>query len=134
MKSVTTPLIDPYQFAYRANRSVEDTVILATHHILNHLESANIYARILFMDFSSAFNTINPAKLFNTLLDMNIDPCICHWIQSFLWNRQQKVKIKNTTSSPLFLSTGTPQGYVLSPWLFSLYTNQLTSPYSSVNL
>lgn len=134
LKTVTTPLMDPFQFAYRANRSVEDTVNLAIHHILNHLESANTYARILFMDFSSAFNTINPVKLFNILLDMNIDPCICHWIHSFLWNRQQKVKINNYTSSPLFLSTGAPQGCVLSPWLFSLYTNQLTSHHSSVSL
>ena len=63
-----------------------------------------------------------------------MNPCICLWIQSFLLNRQQKVKIKNTTSSPLFLSTGTPQGCVLSPWLFSLYTNKLTSHHSSVNL
>lgn len=78
LKIVTTPLMDPYQFAYRANRSVEDTVNLAIHHILNHLKSANTYAHILFMDFSSAFNTTNPAKLFNKLLDMNIDPCICH--------------------------------------------------------
>lgn len=79
-------------------------------------------------------NTINLAKLFNKLLDMNIDPCICHWIHIFFCNRQQKVKINNKTSSPLFLSTGAPQGCILSPWLFSLYTNQLTSLHSSVNL
>ena len=55
----------PYQFAYRANRSVEDSVNLAIHHILNHRESANTYARILFMDLSSVFNTVNLAILFN---------------------------------------------------------------------
>lgn len=126
--------MDPLQFAYRANRSVEDTVNLAIHQILNHLESANTYARILFMDFSSAFNTINPVKLVNILLDMNINPCICHWIHSFLWNRKQRVRMNNNTSSPLFLSTGAPQGCVLSPWLFSLYTNQLTSHHGSVSL
>ncbi len=134
LKTVTTPLMDPHQFAYTANRSVEDTVNLAIHHILNHLESANTYAHILFMDFSSAFNTINPAKMCNKLLDMNINPCICHWIHSFLWNRQQRVKINNNISSPLFLSTGAPQGCVLLPWLFSLYTNQLTTHYRSVNM
>lgn len=79
-------------------------------------------------------NTINLAKLFNKLLDMNIDPCICHWIHIFFCNRQQTVKINNNTSSPLFLSTGAPQGCILSPWLFSLYTNQLTSLHSSVYL
>lgn len=44
LKTVTIPLMDPFQFAYRANRSVEDTVNLAIYHILNHLESANTYS------------------------------------------------------------------------------------------
>ena len=134
LRASTTPLMDPYQFAYRPNRSVEDTVNAATHHLLKYLETPKTYARILFMDFSSAFNTINLVKLTNKLLDMNIDPCICHWIHSFLSHRQQKVKINNITSHPLYLSTGAPQGCVLSPWLFSLYTNLLTSHYNSVNI
>ncbi|XP_071060408.1 uncharacterized protein [Pseudochaenichthys georgianus] len=90
LKTSTSPLMDPYQFAYRTNRSVDDAVNLAIHHTLQHLESPNTYARILFLDFSSTFNTINPEKLFNKLMDMNTDPCICHWIHSFLWNRQQR--------------------------------------------
>ena len=49
------------QFAYRANRSVDDPVNMALHFILQHLESSGTYARILFVDFSSAFNTIIPA-------------------------------------------------------------------------
>lgn len=134
LKPVTSPLKDPHQFAYKANPSVEDTVNLEIHHTLNHLESANTYTRILFMDFSSAFNTIKPAILLDTLLNMEINPCICHWILSFLHNRQQRVKINNIISSPLSLSTGTPQGCFLSPWLFSIYTNQLKTHHGFINI
>lgn len=77
LKSCTSPLMDPYHFVYQANRSVEDAVSTALQHAL---ESQDIYTRILFIDFSSTFtNSINPHKV----LDMNIDPVICHRIWSF---------------------------------------------------
>ncbi|XP_061612198.1 galactokinase isoform X1 [Phyllopteryx taeniolatus] len=60
LKSVTGPLLDPLQFAYQANRSAIDAVNMGLHFILEHLDSAGTYARILFVDFSSAFNTIIP--------------------------------------------------------------------------
>lgn len=48
--------LDPYQFAYKADRSIEDAVSLCLHSILQHLEAPATYAWVLFMD--SAFNTI----------------------------------------------------------------------------
>ncbi|KAJ8364950.1 hypothetical protein SKAU_G00137810 [Synaphobranchus kaupii] len=119
----TSSQLDPYQFAYRTNRSVEDAVSLVLHHTLQHLETPNTYARILFIDFSSAFNTIIPTKLFSKLQDMNINPAINYWILDFLNNRTQTVKVDHRTSRPRPLSTGAPQGCVLSPLLFSLYSN-----------
>ena len=52
LKSITDPLLDPLQFAYRANRSVDDAVNMALHYVLEHLDTAGTYARILFVDFS----------------------------------------------------------------------------------
>ena len=49
---------NPHQFAYRANRSTEDTIATALHTTLQHVEHQGSYARLLFIDFSSAFNTI----------------------------------------------------------------------------
>ncbi|XP_061652458.1 39S ribosomal protein L37, mitochondrial isoform X3 [Phyllopteryx taeniolatus] len=49
-QSVTRPLVDPLQFAYRANRSVDDSVNMGLHFILEHLDGAGTYARILFVD------------------------------------------------------------------------------------
>ena len=53
-------LLDPLQFAYRTKRSVEDATLSMLNVILEHLERRGSYARILFVDFSSAFNTIQP--------------------------------------------------------------------------
>jgi hypothetical protein len=57
LKSITDPLLDPMQIAYRANRSVDDAVNMALHFILQHLDSAGTYARILFVDYSSAHSS-----------------------------------------------------------------------------
>ncbi len=55
-------------------------------------------------------------------------------IISFLTDRQQLVRLGKLTSRTLTISTGAPQGCVLSPLLFSLYTNECTSKDNSVKL
>ena len=44
------------------------------------------------------------------------------WFSSYLQNRHQSVKIKDTFSDKVTLSYGVPQGSVLGPALFTLYT------------
>jgi len=60
LKSLTSDLLDPLQFAYRANISVDDAINMALPYILQHLDRPGSYAWILFVDFSSAFNYITP--------------------------------------------------------------------------
>ncbi len=60
LKDITVPLLDPLQFAYRSNRSVDDAVNMGLHYVLQYLDRPGTYVRILFVDFSSAFNTIIP--------------------------------------------------------------------------
>ncbi|XP_061610528.1 opsin-5 isoform X3 [Phyllopteryx taeniolatus] len=133
LKTVTGPLLDPLQFAYRANRSADDAVNMGLF-FLEHLNSAGTYARILFVDFSSVFNTIIPELLSSKLLQLSVTPAICQWIYSFLTGRTQQVRLGEATSSTRSISTGAPQGRVLSPLLFSLYTNDCTSRHSAVKL
>ncbi len=134
LKDITGPLLDPLQFAYRANRSVDDAVNMGLHHILQHLDKPGTYARILFVDFSSAFNTIIPDTLQNKLTQLSVPTSICQWITSFLTERQQLVRLGKFSSNTCTISTGAPQGCVLSPLFFSLYTNDCTSKDSSVKL
>ncbi|KAK3571270.1 hypothetical protein QTP86_005911 [Hemibagrus guttatus] len=134
LKDITDPLLDPLQFAYRANRSVDDAVNMALHFILQHLDSPGSYARILFVDFSSAFNTIIPALLRDKFFQLNVPDSMCSWITDFLTDRRQFMRLGTHVSDLQHISTGSPQGCVLSPLLFSLYTNGCTSGHQSVKL
>src|SRR4029434_5254644 len=64
------PTFDSHQFAYRANRATEDAIATALHTTLTHVEQRGNYARLLFIDFSSAFNTIIPSRLVTKLMDL----------------------------------------------------------------
>ncbi|KAK3533371.1 hypothetical protein QTP70_019315 [Hemibagrus guttatus] len=134
LKDITDPLLDPLQFAYRSNRPVDDAVNMALHFILQHLDSPGSYARILFVDFSSAFNTIIPALLRDKLFQLNVPDSMCSWITDFLTDRRQFVRLGTHVSDLQHISTGSPQGCVLSPLLFSLYTNGCTFGHQSVKL
>ena len=48
IQSLSSSLLDPYQFAYRANRSVEDAVSITLYNVLSHLDSPNTYVSMLF--------------------------------------------------------------------------------------
>ena len=81
----------------------------------------NTYARVLFIDFSSAFNTIQP-HMVNKLLAMSVNPALIQWLFSFLTGRTQRVQVGKAISSARTTNTGATQGCVLSPALFTLYT------------
>ncbi len=83
---------------------------------------------------SSAFNTIIPDTLQHKLTQLSVPTSICQWITSFLIDRQQLVRLGKLSSSSRTISTGAPQGCVLSSLLFSLYTNDCTSKDPSVKL
>jgi len=73
LKAIIDPLLDPLPFAYRANRSADDAINMALHFILQHLDSSGSHARILSLDFSSPFTTINPAILQDKLSQLTQD-------------------------------------------------------------
>ena len=69
---------------------------------------------MLFIDYSSAFNTIVPSKLVIKLDTLGLDPALCNWVLDFLIGRPQVVRVGNNISTPLILNTGAPQWCVLS--------------------
>ena len=101
---------DSHQYAYRPNRSAADAIVAVMHTYITHLEKKNYYVRLLFLDFISAFNTI-------------IAPSLCNWVLDFLTNRPQSVKINDTISSTIILNTGSPQGCILRPLLYTMLTH-----------
>jgi len=124
----TEQALDPMQFAYRAHRGVEDATLLNL--LLKHLEGSKTHARLLFVDFSSAFNTIQPHILAKRLIQhFDLSENLVGWILDFLINRTQRVRVNGTLSDLLCTSTGSPQGCVLSPLFYILYTNMCQSMY-----
>ena len=70
---------------------------------------------MLSIDYSSAFNTIVPSKLFIKLEALGLNPTLRYWVLDFLTGPAQVVKVGNNISTSLSLNTGAPQGCVLSP-------------------
>ena len=64
---VVSPSMDTLQFAYRKDRGVEDATATMLNYVYQHLDMQGTYARALFIDFSSAFNTIMPRVLVDKL-------------------------------------------------------------------
>ncbi|KAI5609680.1 gastrula zinc finger protein XlCGF28.1-like [Silurus asotus] len=82
----------------------------------------------------SAFNTIIPSTLTSKLEVLGLSLPLCQWISNFLTDRPQAVRVKKHTSSTLTLSTGAPQGCVLSPLLYSLYTYDCVASFNPTTI
>ena len=134
LTSMVVDKLDPLQFAYKAKRGVEDACLTLLDTVCRQLDSPHSHTRILFMDFSSAFDTVNPATLCNRLLDLEVHPALILWIKDFLQDRSQHVVVNGFKSKNVILNTGVPQGCVLSPILFSIYTNNITNNNSDIPL
>ena len=93
------------------------------HRAYTQLEELHSSLRILLFDFSSAFNTIQPHLLAEKLSVMQVDHSMVAWITDYLTNRPQYVRLQGSVSDVLLSNTGAPQGTVLSPFLFTLYTS-----------
>ncbi|KAI4876770.1 hypothetical protein NFI96_001756 [Prochilodus magdalenae] len=131
LKSCLPTTLDPHQFAYHSNRSTEDAISTALHTALTHLDCQNSYVRMLFIDFSAEFNTVIPSKLISKLNHLGISTTLCNWISDFLTDGPQSVKLDNLSSSFISLNTSVPQGCVLSPILYSLFTHDCVPIYGS---
>ncbi|KAI3368314.1 hypothetical protein L3Q82_008021 [Scortum barcoo] len=122
LRPLVSSFMDPLQFAYQPDIGVDDAVIYLLHTSLTHLEKAGSTVRIMFFDFSSAFNTIQPRLLWDKLQLAGVDHHLTTWILDYLTHRPQFVRVQGFESDRLLCSTGAPQGTVLAPFLFTLYT------------
>ncbi|KAI4903415.1 hypothetical protein NFI96_026292 [Prochilodus magdalenae] len=85
---------DPLQFAYREKVGVEDAILYLLHRIHSHLDKGGCAVRVMFFDFSSAFNTIQPLLLRDKLMKMEVDMHLVTWITDYLTGRPQHVRIR----------------------------------------
>ena len=90
------------------------------HTALSHLDKRNTSVTMLFIDYSLEFNTIVSTKLITKLRTLGLNTSLRYWILDILTGRPQEVRV-----GTLILNTGAPQGCVLSPLLYSLFTDDI---------
>jgi len=100
----------------------------STHHCLlelyTRLSSTSLVA---FVDLKSAFDIANPDVILDQLVDFGICGNLLRWIRGYLSNRSSYVLFEGACSTPKCFGLGTPQGGVLSPFLFNILMHRLIS-------
>ena len=116
-----------HQSAYKSGHSMETALLSIKNDIHLSLSWGEATAWIL-LDLSAAFDTIDHSTLLSCLLDwFNVSGSVLKWFSSNLTEHFQSVKIGSTLSDLQKLLFGMPQGSVLGPLLFSLYTSPLST-------
>jgi hypothetical protein len=118
-------LLDPFQSAYRPAHSTETAVLRVLNDLLCSVDAGDLVLLAL-LDLSAAFDTIDHQLLLQRLsAEVGITGSALLWFSSYLTERYQHVMVGQSKSSQSLLTCGVPQGSVLGPVLFSLYTCQL---------
>ncbi|XP_035664579.1 uncharacterized protein LOC118408068 [Branchiostoma floridae] len=110
------------QYAYLKGSSTVLAAIRMVHTWLSALDSRRRAAVLaLFADMSKAFDRVNHSILLQRVNDVVTNPRMVAWIQNYLQGRTQRVVANGKVSEWRVLTSGVPQGGVLSPYLFLLF-------------
>ena len=113
------------QSAYRQFHSTETALLRVQNDLLRAVDKHQ-EAVLILLDFSEAFDTIDHQILLKRLRDRyGIVGTALEWFSSYLSGRVQAVNIAGGLSNDILLTEGVPQGSVLGPQLFTMYTAPL---------
>lgn len=123
----TNDLFPRHQSAYRARHSTETALASVLSNIYCEIDSGNL-ALLSLLDLSAAFDTVDTEILLARLnTSFGLSGTLHEWFRSYLTDRHLQVKFNGVISDSVMLSCGVPQGSVLGPLLFLLYTADVES-------
>ena len=127
-------LSSSFQSAYRIFHSTETTLLKIHNDLILVMDRGEVTSLIL-LDLSADFDTVDHSILLTRLQNwFGLDGLSLDWFTSYLSSRSQAVSINDSISAFSTLSCGVPQGSVLGPLLFTLYTTPLDSVISKNSL
>lgn len=122
------------QSAYKKFHSTETALLKIQSDILTAMDEGKVTALVL-LDLSAAFDTIDHSVLLSRLENwFGVRDSALRWLTSYLSTRSQRIRVEGHLSSQADLLFGVPQGSVLGPLLFSLYTTPLSSVISKFSI
>ena len=121
------------QFGYK-KKSNTDTCLYVFKEIIDVYDKCDSNLYCCFLDASKAYDRISHKTLFNQLIKRNV-PIIFVRIIAY-WYKFQQLYIKwgNTTSTSFSVSNGVRQGSVLSPYLFCVYVDEISTRLNKVKV
>jgi len=124
-KSVNHVLIDE-QHGFRSGRSTTTCNAIFTSYALDAFSNRS-QVDVIYTDFAKAFDRVNHKALLQVLRVTGLDEPLLSWFESYVTGRKQFVKFNGVCSSMVNITSGVPQGGYLSPVLFALFINGISS-------
>lgn len=119
----TKQILPELSFGFRKRKSTVECLEYVTNRILLNKRKGLLTATI-FVDLSNAFNAVKTEVLEDILIALESPPQYISWFRSFLTNRKLVLQVAGEQMIR-FVSQGLPQGDILSPTLFNVYTKKL---------
>ena len=121
-----TNILPLNQYGFRTNFSTESQLVDLIYYLNTNINDKMVkYIDTIFIDKSNAFDSIPHNLLIEKLYKIGISGNFLKLLNDFLDNRQQYVVYNNTKSHIRPVTSGTPQGSIISPTLFNLYLYDL---------